>query len=127
MINRRLVDSRESVRVLPMPQLALTRRGTHRSRGLVSEDLALCARVLCISSTELAAELDGRSIADVAENHRVSPSIVIDALLARSLLRVAASVDAGNLEPEYSLEVFSRLAERAFHRVYRPVGGRVVW
>ncbi len=125
-MNRRLVGSRESVRLVPLPQLAVAHRATHRCRGLVSEDLALCARVLRLSPTELAAELDGRSIAEVAENHKISPSLVVDALLARSLMRVAASVDAGNLALEYSLEALSRLAQRAFQRVYRPVGVRVV-
>jgi hypothetical protein len=84
----------------------------------VSEDARLVARVLGISSGELAAELDGRTPAQLAIDHGVSPRVVVDALLARCLGRISCAVESGRISAEYGMEAFPRLARRAAARVH---------
>ena len=89
-----------------------------RTRRVVSEDARLVAQVLGLSANELAAELDGRTLAQLAIAHGVSPRRVVDALLARCLARITSAVESGRLPAEYGLEAFPRLACRAAARVH---------
>jgi hypothetical protein len=84
----------------------------------VSEDARLVAQLLGISTHELAAELDGRTPAQLAIDHGVSPRVVVDALLARCLGRICCAVESGRISAEYGLEAFPRLARRTATRVH---------
>ena len=87
-------------------------------RRVVSEDVRLVAEVLGMSPSELAAELDGRTPAQLAVAHGVSPRVLVDALLARCLGRISGAVESGCISPEYGLEAFPRLARRTAARVH---------
>jgi hypothetical protein len=87
-------------------------------RHVVSEDARLVAQVLGLSTRELASELDGRTPAQLAIAHGVSPRVVVDALLARCLGRISCAVESGRISAEYGLEAFPRLARRAAARVH---------
>jgi hypothetical protein len=93
----------------------LTRPSKHR---VVSEDARLMAEILNMSTDELAAELDCRTPAQVAIDRGVSPRVIVDALLVRSLDRISGAVESGRISAEYSLEAFPRLARRAAARVH---------
>jgi hypothetical protein len=97
----------------------LMNRDQSIKRRVVSEDARLVAHVLGMSATELAAELDGRTPAQLALDHGVSPRLVVDALLARSLGRISGAVEAGRISAEYGMEAFPRLACRTAARVHR--------
>jgi hypothetical protein len=97
------------------PYVRLTRPSKHR---VVSEDARLIAQLLGMSTGELAAELDGRTPAQLAIDHGVSPRVVVDALLARCLGRISCAVESGRISAEYGLEAFPRLARRAAARVH---------
>jgi hypothetical protein len=79
----------------------------------------LVSQVLGLPAEQLAEELDGKSVADVAAAHGVAPPIVLEALATRSLRRIAEAVEGGRISPEYGLEAFPRLARRAALRLYR--------
>ncbi len=101
----------------PYVRLTPTHRRSARRR-VVSEDAHLVAQLLGLSAGELAAEFDGRTPAQLARDHGVSPRIVVDALLARCLGRISCAVEAGRISPEYGMEAFPRLARRAAARVH---------
>ena len=87
-------------------------------RRFAAEDLELVARVLGVPEAQLADELDDRSAADVALDHGVEPAVVVDALLARSMRRIARAIESGRISPDYGLEAFPRLARRSVSRVH---------
>jgi hypothetical protein len=87
-------------------------------RRFAAEDLELVAKALGLPEAQLANELDDRSAADVALDHGVEPAIVVDALVARSMRRIARAIESGRISPEYGLEVFPRLARRSVSRVH---------
>jgi len=85
---------------------------------VVSEDARLVAQILGLSASQLAEELDGRTPAQLAMAHGVSPRIVVDALLARCMGRISCAVESGRISAEYGLEAFPRLARRTAARVH---------
>jgi len=87
-------------------------------RRFAAEDLELMARVLRIPEAQLANELDDRSAADVALEHGVEPAVLVDALVARSMQRIARAIESGRISPEYGLEAFPRAARRSVSRVH---------
>ena len=89
-----------------------------KQRRVVLEDARLVAHVLGLSTTQLVAELDGRTPAQLAIDHGVSPRVVVDALLARCLGRISSAVESGRISAEYGLEAFPRLARRTAARVH---------
>jgi hypothetical protein len=87
-------------------------------RRFAGEDLELMAGVLGVPEAQLANELDDRSAADIALEYGVEPAVLVDALLARSMQRIARAIESGRISPEYGLEAFPRAAQRSVSRVH---------
>ena len=100
------------------PYVRLTTHRRSLRRRVVSEDARLVAQILGLSPGELSAELQGRTLAQLAIDHGVSPRVVVDALLARCLGRISCAVESGRISAEYGMEAFPRLARRAAARVH---------
>jgi uncharacterized caspase-like protein len=98
--------------------------GMHRDGGPV---LSAAATALGMTEDELrtALEVDGTTLADVAEEQGVEVDALVDALVAVQQERIAAAVEDGRLTQEQADERLADLEERVTERVNSeaPVGG----
>jgi hypothetical protein len=99
-------------------------------RGLGEGPIAVAANTIGIAPRELLEELaDGRSIAEVSEEHGVEPSTVVDAIVANAEERLARAVEDGWLTQEQADEKAAELREHVTDLVNGelPAFGRGPW
>ncbi len=79
--------------------------GDRRERHPARHGFAVAAEVIGIPPSELVTQLvDGSTIAEVAEANGVDPQAVIDALVAKAEVRLAAAVEDGRITQEVADE-----------------------
>jgi hypothetical protein len=100
------------------------KQGHPRVRQLAKAAVKDAAGVIGISPADLAKELkDGKSIADVATAHNVSPQAVIDKLVADANAKVDAAVAAGKITQEKGDAAKAKMPERVTKLVNKHFDG----
>lgn len=81
---------------------------------LLDQAFQVAARAIGIGADALRdAVAGGTTVAEVAEDHGVEPSAVVDALVAAGQERIAAAVEDGDLTEEQAADALGRLADGA--------------
>jgi polyhydroxyalkanoate synthesis regulator phasin len=102
----------------------------HHGHEILEAGLETAAEAIGVDVDELREALaDGSSIADVAEEHGVEPSAVVDAIVAAGNERIDQAVADGDLTEEQAAALRDRLAEGAerFVNATPPFGGPPPW
>ncbi len=85
--------------------------------------LATAAEVIGITPQELKTELregEDLSIADVANNHGVDPTDIVDAVVAKATEKLAEKVDAGDLTQAEADEKLAEIETRVTEKINTP-------
>ncbi|MCG8346376.1 MAG: hypothetical protein MI924_01165 [Chloroflexales bacterium] len=96
-------------------------RGGGPTRGMSDSLVAVAADVLEMDRTALVAELQsGKTIAQVAEEHNVALSEIVDAFLAPRAERLASLVESGRLTQEQADTMLATMEANVTTRLIEP-------
>jgi ribosomal protein S20 len=97
----------------PKPAVARRFRVHRRIRRLLRGAGGGVTKTIGIDRKTLREELrSGKTVAQIATDHNVSPQTVIDALVAAADKKIDAAVQAGKLDPERAARIEQRLPAR---------------
>lgn len=98
---------------------------THPRRAVARGALATAAEAIGISHADLRAQLrDGKTVAQVAQEHHVDPQKVIDAMVVKASARIDEAVANGKLDASRAATLKQKLPDAASKLVNREFKGR---
>jgi hypothetical protein len=102
--------------------------GWHGANGIGGACSDTVADLLGLTQEELhELRLEGKSLAEIAENNGISVDDLVDAIIAEKVAAVTARVQEGTLTREQANLMIERMEERTYQAVNRTTVGPAEW